>query len=192
MLSLMLSMYRIAATSGLALIFRAHFHRIYVTYDRDVTRLQLVSIKRDGVHSSTIGGLHTLKWRHLVMLGYPIQYFHCRRSQGGAYTLQHRCKLDANCKCLFKRGNFPTSLSSVLHLHTEPSIYTHITAPLIYIYKLPMYAQETIKDGANGGGGEGSRACSIKGCQCPGFKGVEECLQANCGHHFNQRMISDT
>nr|AIG22158.1 zinc-binding peptide 2 [Russula atropurpurea] len=50
-----------------------------------------------------------------------------------------------------------------------------------------MPAQETIKDGANGGGGEGRGACTVSGCQCPGFTGnYANCARQGCGHGYNQ------
>nr|QBQ65856.1 zinc-binding peptide 3 [Russula atropurpurea] len=53
-----------------------------------------------------------------------------------------------------------------------------------------MSAQETIKDGANGGG-EGRGACTVGGCQCPAFTGNQsDCTRGGCGHGYNQHSDS--
>ena len=85
-------------------------------------------------------------------------------------------------------------LSPQFSFYPQDILSTHTYQLHSYPYtNTSMSAQETIKDGANGGEGEGKGACTSQGCQCPAFTGnASNCSRGGCGHGYNQRMISDT
>jgi hypothetical protein len=90
----------------------------------------------------------------------------------------------------------PLRLSHQFSIYTQNHLSTHIYRLHSYSY-ISMSAQETTKDGGNGGndGGEpkGPGACTVQGCVCPAFVGNQSyCNRQGCGHASSHRKISDT